>query len=168
MSPTIISESIQEFLGVRYYYCGSYFQNKGIRLHRKVWEAANGAIPEDHHVHHKDGNCKNNALANLECLPGAEHLAQHAQEQSDEHKTAWWNAGQKAAAKWHGSQEGYEWHGEHYEQHIRPLLEKSAESICTFCKKPYKVSPMYQKQRLFCHANCKARALRARRAGRAY
>src|SRR5688500_6774983 len=42
-------------------------------LHRAVWALANGPIPDDYDVHHRDEDKTNNALSNLECLPKAEH-----------------------------------------------------------------------------------------------
>lgn len=49
-----ISTTAQRFDGVTYYLCGEYFQRKGRRLHRAVWEHHNGKIPNGYHVHHKD------------------------------------------------------------------------------------------------------------------
>ena len=46
-------------------------------LHRQIWIDQVGAIPDGWHIHHKDGNCQNNSLDNLECLPPAEHFAKH-------------------------------------------------------------------------------------------
>lgn len=33
-----ISSTAQRFNGVTYYLCGQYFQHRGKRLHRAVWE----------------------------------------------------------------------------------------------------------------------------------
>jgi hypothetical protein len=77
MDPTIISDTIQEFAGKRYYLCGRYFQRSGRRLHVAVWEAANGPVPQGHAVHHRDHVKVNNALANLELLARSAHVAHH-------------------------------------------------------------------------------------------
>ena len=56
----VISDTIQEFNGVRYYKCGNYFQCEGIRLHREVYTYHKGKIPKGFHVHHKKDTNKNN------------------------------------------------------------------------------------------------------------
>lgn len=72
-----ISETAQKFDGVTYYLCGTYFQRKGHRLHRVVWEYHNGEIPDGYHIHHRDGDRSNNDISNLELLEGHEHLSGH-------------------------------------------------------------------------------------------
>lgn len=54
---------------------GYYGKTRGARtmMHRDVWEASNGTIPEGYDIHHKDGNRMNNTIENLECLPKSEH-----------------------------------------------------------------------------------------------
>lgn len=54
-----------------------------VYLHRAVWEAANGAIPEGYDVHHKDHNIYNNELSNLELMPKEEHHKMHLKEARD-------------------------------------------------------------------------------------
>ncbi len=46
-------------------------------MHRAVWVAHNGPIPDGWHIHHKDGNPLNNDISNLEAIDGAEHARQH-------------------------------------------------------------------------------------------
>ena len=72
-----ISETIQKFDGVSYYRCGPYFQRKGKRLHRVVWEKHNGPIPEDCDVHHINGDRTDNDIENLQLLPQSEHHKEH-------------------------------------------------------------------------------------------
>lgn len=63
-----------------------YFQGSGgghSYLHRDVWEAKNGPIPDGHHVHHVDGDTLHNALSNLECLPADEHRLEHRDEKAE-------------------------------------------------------------------------------------
>ena len=45
--------------------------------HRKVWEEANGRLPDGWVVHHIDGDVENNDLANLQAMPNAEHVSLH-------------------------------------------------------------------------------------------
>jgi hypothetical protein len=56
--------------------------------HRLVWERHHGKIPEGHHIHHKNGNCKDNRIENLEVLAATEHHRHHFLEQgaTKEHK----------------------------------------------------------------------------------
>ena len=42
-----------------------------------VWRKANGELPTDHLVHHRDGNALNDRLDNLQAVSRAEHLAIH-------------------------------------------------------------------------------------------
>ena len=49
------------------------------RVHRVVWEAANGPIPPDHCIHHIDGNGLNNSLENLVLMSEVEHGRIHGQ-----------------------------------------------------------------------------------------
>lgn len=55
--------------------CGYYGATDGQRgyLHRDVWEASHGPIPQGFDIHHRDGNRANNALSNLELFEKAEH-----------------------------------------------------------------------------------------------
>ena len=82
MGYQVISDTIQEFNGERFYLCGKYFQHNGKRLHRAVWEYHNGEIPEGYHIHHIDGNRFNNDITNLSLMPGLDHMKEHAGEES--------------------------------------------------------------------------------------
>lgn len=42
-------------------------------MHRYVWEHYNGAIPENHDIHHINEQKWDNRIENLECLPKSEH-----------------------------------------------------------------------------------------------
>ena len=42
-------------------------------VHRLMWEAHKGKVPEKYHINHKDGNKLNNVLDNLECITQKEH-----------------------------------------------------------------------------------------------
>lgn len=44
---------------------------------RRLWKRAHGPIPPKHHIHHRDGDQTNNALANLQCVSAFEHLSFH-------------------------------------------------------------------------------------------
>lgn len=47
-------------------------------LHRRMWEDANGPIPDGWDIHHVDENKTHNALDNFECLPKAEHTRMYS------------------------------------------------------------------------------------------
>jgi len=44
---------------------------------RVIWEKYNGTIPEGFHIHHKDGNVKNDSIENLEMLSARDHFLLH-------------------------------------------------------------------------------------------
>ena len=46
-------------------------------VHRLVWAATYGLIPEGYHIHHLDGNGLNNDLSNLVAVPPTEHVRYH-------------------------------------------------------------------------------------------
>jgi len=47
------------------------------KVHRLVYTKAFGPIPDDHVVHHKNGDKQDNRLENLELLPLGEHSRLH-------------------------------------------------------------------------------------------
>lgn len=88
---------------------------KGL-LHRDIWEHHYGPIPEGHHVHHIDGDCDNNSIENLKCLPSSEHFDLHREDRRD-HGLSESNLEHMAkmrekAKEWHKSEEGRAWHQE--------------------------------------------------------
>jgi len=53
-------------------------KNRPYRRHyHRIWEEANGPLPDGCVIHHIDGDPFNNELANLECLTPSEHLRKH-------------------------------------------------------------------------------------------
>lgn len=46
--------------------------------HREIMRCLNGGLPDNCHIHHKDGNKSNNLPENLEILDELEHLSHHA------------------------------------------------------------------------------------------
>lgn len=162
MEVQIISNTVQKFNGESFYLCGSYFQHKGKRLHRAVWEFHNGEIPKGYHVHHKDGDRSNNDISNLILMLGIQHLSEHMQAE-DRKKQARENIKRavEVAPAWHHSEEGKKWHSEHSQRvwKNRQLLTYE----CTHCGKQFNTRNVYgEHQNRFCHNNCKAAFRRQR------
>lgn len=159
MPVEVISDTKQRFMGKTYYRCGAYFQRKGTRLHREVWKAAHGDIPEGYEVHHIDENRANNQLENLVLMDGSEHNSMHSK--SADHTKAI-KAAQEAAKEWHSSGEGKRFHSELARQNWSKRGLKTY--TCSWCGKPFETRHMYGAgQNHFCHANCKAAAVRQRK-----
>jgi hypothetical protein len=167
MRVTVISDTCQEFDGVKYYRCGHYFssQQKHVRgsrrLHRKVWEYFNGAIPKGFHIHHKDHNRANNQIENLELLDAKTHLSNHMTPERRE--TARKNIIAKAqpvARLWHTSLQGREWHSEHAKAVAAsiPIITKT----CEFCGTEFQTKKHMDWKAKYCHQNCKMSARRRR------
>jgi len=156
MQVNVISNTKQEFNGEMFYLCGAYFQRKGKRLHRAVWEYHNGSIPKGFDIHHIDGDRHNNSISNLCMMQGKEHQRKHMksperveQSRRDIKKAL------KYASAWHGSVEGAAWHG----AHAKEYWEKAPlrEYVCTFCGKSFQTRHVYvEGANRFCHQNCRA------------
>lgn len=156
-----ISETVQKFNGESFYLCGNYFQRKGKRLHRTVWQYHNGEIPKGYHVHHKDGDRSNNAIENLELKSKHDHLSGHMSQPGRKEQSRRGVAKAIAAAPaWHGSKEGTEWHSKHAKEYWAkaPINEYK----CDYCGKTYYTKAVMHKGNHFCGGTCKA-AFRRRR-----
>lgn len=124
-------------------------------LHRQVWKDVNGDIPKGHHIHHIDGNTKNNDITNLQCLSSFYHLSQTAKQSkwvgSEGNKKQLENV-QELAKEWHSSNEGIKWHSEHGK--VSWKNRKIFDKLCLICKKKFKTPfPLRAK---FCSNNCKS------------
>ena len=159
----IISSRCQEFLGIRYYLCGWYFQRKDTRLHRMVWECAYGNIPDKWHIHHRDGNRSNNQLENLEMVRQADHLSYHAKQRE---RSGYPPLAQIKAKKWHASEAGRKWHSEHAKKNVLALWENPAKKLCQICGKDYTTPRAYAHKSIYCSPVCSQESMRRRRAKR--
>lgn len=119
-----------------YFTPGAWDKQRGVgRLHEEIWKAANGPIPEGHHIHHIDHDPLNNDLSNLACLSKPEHHRHHGNDPASQqrlHSTEQMkhlNAIREKASEWHSSPEGVEWHREHGRKVMaeRPLLAGTCE-----------------------------------------
>lgn len=152
-----ISDTVQKFNGESYYRCGEYFQRKGKRLHRAVWEYHNGEIPEGYHIHHTDKDKANNSIENLELIYGSEHLSKHMlmPERLEKSRQSIETA-RIEAAKWHSSPEGIAFHSKLGRENwnVRELHTYK----CSFCGKEFQTKYVYPNgSNHFCHPNCKAK-----------
>lgn len=154
--PSVVSDTIQEFGGVRYYRCGKYFRRtsnhfKGSRLlHRDVYAANHGDIPDTHHVHHVDEDRSNNSPENLQLLPISEHCSIHAKEAGALSKLRGEFIGQEKAKAWHRSEEGRAWHAENSRRAFKRFANRVGE--CIVCSKTYMYSAIPEKR--FCGQAC--------------
>jgi hypothetical protein len=135
-------------------------------LHRDVWIAAHGPIPDDHEVDHKNGDHGDNSLGNLHLLTISEHKEKHAAEQGDRSRRVWSShsdAKKKqilaAAAVWHSTPEGNEWHRQHG---VRTMsARKPVKRACTCCGKEYE-SKIGNRTDKFCSNSCRSKDRRQR------
>ena len=152
-----ISETIQKFDGLSYYRCGQYFQRKGRRLHRTVWEYHNGTIPDGYDIHHIDGDRANNDLENLQMLPSSEHGSLHmcTPDRKEKSRQSIKKASEAARA-WHGTPAGEAFHSEHAREYWQHAEEKTY--TCMMCGKTYQSRSAYGKgMNTFCSNACKAK-----------
>lgn len=160
---TPIDVSKQEFNGTVYYLCGHYFQNKGNRLHRAVWEFYNGAIPRGCHIHHIDGDRTNNNIENLACVQASEHISEHAHSQErQEYGKMHIERIRPKASEWHKSEAGRAWHSEQCKRNME--RRKVNTYYCTQCGKSFQTKHIYGPgTNRFCGNNCRAKYGRAHR-----
>lgn len=162
MDVQVISSTVQRFNGVSYYLCGKYFQRRGVRLHRMVWEYHNGKIPQGYHVHHVDEDRSNNAIENLRIMPGNEHVSVHANEQERvDMSRGNIERAREAARKWHGSEAGLAYHSVLGKENWKKRTVQTY--VCSYCGRKFQTKHIYgEGKNHFCHQNCKASFRRAR------
>ena len=162
MEVQVISNTIQKFNGESFYLCGCYFQHKGKRLHRTVWEYHNGDIPDGYHVHHKDGDRTNNQIENLDLMTTFDHLSSHGKDEKHIEKKR--DNIKKAIAKapeWHASPEGKAWHSQNGKESWKN--RKAMPYECSYCGKTFYSRNHYPSGgNRFCHSNCRAAYRRMR------
>lgn len=135
-----------------------YYENKGYyffteRLHRRMWEDAYGPIPEDHHIHHKNGNSHDNRLENLECIHKKKHHSMHfsamrqveaMQRKESRDKANEWYRSEKGAKFLSGaSKKGWE-------------ERKPIERICVICSAKFTTKNFNGTK--YCSQTCRSRS----------
>ncbi len=143
-----------------------YYLNSTIRkrLHRYIWEFYNGKAPKGHHVHHKDRDKSNNDISNLGLLRHGKHVTLHGIENSMDDE---WlersrenlkvNARPKAS-EWHRSEEGKEWHKQHYES-CKDKFHRKVKRNCDNCGAEFEA--LDNGLNRFCSNKCKSAWRRA-------
>jgi hypothetical protein len=137
-----------------------YPSRGGKKLHRDAWAAAFGAIPKGCHIHHRDSNVQNNALANLECLDAKEHLSATWKPR----KIYFSDEARQLAADWHGSEAGRIWHRRHAKRSKSWTKWKRADKPCEFCGETFSALERATIPQRYCSNNCKASHYRQRKA----
>ena len=140
-----------------YFLTTSNNKHAGRRLHRAVWEFHNTKIPKGYEVHHIDHDKSNNEIGNLQLLTVEEHRRLHGKEASDEERRArrdnMLSNAVPAAAEWHSSDIGKQWHREQY-QRTKDRLHAEETLICQQCGKEYK--GVNNGRNRFCSNVCKS------------
>ena len=87
MEPAYSEESAYcTWNGQTWYYnktWGYYYNRKGQLLHRCLWEAAHGTIPDGHEINHINHKRHDNRMENLELLTVTEHRRLTAIQRTD-------------------------------------------------------------------------------------
>jgi hypothetical protein len=156
VDPVVINPKIQEFLGERYYLCGKYFRRPtrvSKLLHRQVWAFNNDwtGVPAGFDVHHKDHDPANNSSANLEIVPKSIHVSGHQKG----HKRGVPAEARAAAAKWHGSPDGKEWHIQHYDA-VKDKMHVHRSFECEQCRRVFVAQDNGTNR--FCSNKCKTKS----------
>ena len=127
------------------------------RLHRYIWEKANGPIAPGLHIHHIDMNKHNNDISNLAIMTSVEHEALHGKLLTDEQRKRLrdnlQSKARPAANEWHGSEEGKDWHKRHYDR-MKDALYQKGTFDCVYCGKKYEA--INHGTNRFCSNKCRA------------
>jgi endogenous inhibitor of DNA gyrase (YacG/DUF329 family) len=138
-----------------------YFSRGGKKLHRAVWMAAFGPVPEGCHIHHRDGNALNNQVANLECMPATDHANLEHAGQRKQHFN---QLARERASAWHKSEAGLLWHKRHAARQQFWTKNKREARPCPICGKEFMalIRKSATSQR-YCSNACKVAAYRKRK-----
>lgn len=136
-----------------------YFKRITKFLHRAVWESVHGNIPKGFHIHHVDGDTRNNAIENLECINPKDHAQRHKwSAERKEQQAHFLESIRELTKPWHRSDEGRAKHREigamAYKQFVP--VPKSCES----CGKVFEPKALGNRDR-FCSNACKSAWRRA-------
>ena len=134
-----------------------YYLNSSIRkrLHRYVWELHYGEIPEGYHIHHIDFDKSNNDISNLQLMSKEEHMQLHGELNkgvcSDNMRQNLNNI-RHLTKEWHSSDEGHNWHKEHYKTSLGK--KEYVEIKCDCCGETFMSRGSRPR---FCSNKCKSK-----------
>lgn len=134
-----------------YYWRHTENESAPVALHRQKWMDEHGEIPDGHVIHHVDDDPLNNDIENLEAVSRSEHAERHPDmggTASAEHLEKML----EAAAEWHQSEEGAEWHKEQYERTKDELHKKRYTHECVVCGGEYQTNR--KEKTKFCSKEC--------------
>lgn len=155
MQVQTISSTAQKFNGTTYYLCGNYYQRKGKRLHREVWEYHNGEIPKGYDIHHINGDRSDNDITNLQLLTRSEHQRAHQTPERRQEERERMPAISEYAKAWHKTERGKQFHSEHAKEYWANAGMNTY--TCTYCGKEFQTKHVYgQYDNTFCCAKHKA------------
>jgi hypothetical protein len=152
------------YRGVKYNFFNNYYRrhhfSKEIpsNLQRAVWIDHFGLIPEGHHIHHKDGNKRNNHIENLQCLDKAIHISISIKNNKwlgSKGNLEHLESIREKSKAWHASKEGHEWHSKHGKN-----TWKNREKILKKCLECGNEYESWFSDSKYCHNRCKSRARR--------
>ena len=129
---------------------------------RPLVDIINGDIPENHHIHHVDGNWRNNHISNLECISASDHHREHMLKrfENPEYRERNKKNLEKAiakAAEWHSSPDGIEWHKRHAKQ---TWVDRQPHKLnCSVCSNEFQ---SFFKHTRFCSKSCRQKGCYAK------
>lgn len=128
-------------------------------LHRVIWKEHRGDIPDGFHVHHKNGDWRDNRISNLALVKAGEHISGHLKERFKDPEFRKRNRKHldKAiamAVHWHKSEAGHLWHVEHGKKSVAARLARAEIRKCKRCGSDFKMDSFGQK---FCSVRCRDR-----------
>lgn len=159
MTPKVISEKCQIFLGRKYYrYEGRRYFQRGVKkpttttdsIHRAVWRHHNGPIPKGFHIHHIDGDASHNDINNLAISAAGDHIRSHWADKK------WATNVLKKHRAWRSSKEGQSWRIIHYKKTWKKL--KPVKIICDRCGKSASIKSLRSDNVRFCSNLCRCLA----------
>lgn len=139
-----------------YYLASKKINGKRPRLHVYIWEKHNGERPKGFDIHHKDHNKDNNDISNLVLVSSSNHTKHHAIKYAESNLDSMIenlnkNARPKAI-EWHKSEEGRNWHKEHYENN-KDKFHVKEKYTCNYCGVEFET---FKGNNKFCSNKCKS------------
>lgn len=139
----------------RYYQSGRKSSPERL-LHRRVWIDERGPIPDGMHVHHINHDWADNRIENLELVVPRAHFSEHIRDRMSGDAYASWLArvhtpeAKRAAAAWHGSAEGLEWH----RKHGKRTWTKRKQHVVRCCICGLSFDTFWPRRARFCSKSC--------------